>query len=572
MKDLKTYPAGNGDGAILDRIPDIIGELDRDYRYRLMNAAGLEEMGREREEVIGKTVREIFGEAFEKSGIKRRLDRCLEGEAVDYLRPYGLKEDRGRWIRMHYYPRKGADGRVEGIVLHGVDVTALMEAEERQKHLNRQMETIKSINRLIGRAKHPEELIEAGCRILVDDPGCDVICLVLLSPEGKPELIETCGLGEAAPEFEDRLRKAFPPAFIEKAVESDRINLFDHDCELGSFWSGKGLKGVPTAYAFPIRHENRTYGYMLAVPTEPLATGETFDWAGEICGDLAFALHALNLEAERKRTVEALETATLEAREANRAKSRFLSMMSHEIRTPLNGVIGISEYLRQLEWDKDVEEALRVLTHSGEMLLELINDILDYSKIEADRMEIVPGPVNLREQLDGFGKMLEQRSRMKNQHFLMQTDLKNGLHELDWPRLRQVLLNLASNAMKFTPPRGQIRLTVSEEADGSLFLEVADTGVGIPHDRLGELFEPFTQVGASMEARSQGTGLGLAICKSLMDRMNGRIDVLSTPGKGSSFTLCLPARVLEADAEEQSDVVLRPDLHGTGERDMQSMK
>lgn len=555
MKDLGMDSAGNSDRGLLDVVPDIIGELDRAYRYRSMNAAGLEEMGRKREEVVGKTVWEIFGDSVEASGIRKRLDRCLAGEAVDYLRPYGFREGGGRWIRMHYYPRQRTDGTVEGIILHGVDVTALTEAEAKQKRLNHRMEMIASINRLIGRAKHPEELIEAGCRILVEDPGCEIVSIVLLTPEGKPEFIETCGLGEARPAFEERLRETFPPPCIEKASASDGVILFDHEEELCRECPARGLQEIRTAYAAPIRHEKRTYGYLLAVPSEPLENGEPLNWVGEICGDLAFALHALDLEAERKRTVEALEKATREAREANRAKSRFLSTMSHEIRTPLNGVIGISEYLRQLDWDKDVEESLKVLTQSGEMLLELINDILDYSKIEADRMEIVPGPVNLREQLDGFSKMLEQRARMKKQDFRLETRLRDGLHELDWPRLRQVLLNLASNAMKFTPPRGQIRLTVWEEAIEHLHFEVADTGVGIPPERLDELFEPFTQVENSMEGRSQGTGLGLAICKSLVDRMDGRIDVSTTQGKGSAFTVRLPAKPVaaETDAADASD-------------------
>jgi len=235
----------------------------------------------------------------------------------------------------------------------------------------------------------------------------------------------------------------------------------------------------------------------------------------------------------------------LKEQEAERSKSRFLAMMSHEIRTPLNGIIGMAEYLHQQEWDDDTLQCLRVINHSGAVLLELINDILDFSKIEAGRMEIRPCEVTLSDQLGALEEVLRQRASLKGLRTELDLRLSGRKYVLDWQRVQQVILNLFSNALKFTSPPGRIVLRVRERATRRLDFEVEDTGIGIPKDEQKKIFEPFRQVEhdgreAPVE-QGGGTGLGLSICRSLVERMGGEISVNSVPGAGTTVQFNIEA-------------------------------
>ncbi|MGR9012272.1 MAG: response regulator [Gammaproteobacteria bacterium] len=270
----------------------------------------------------------------------------------------------------------------------------------------------------------------------------------------------------------------------------------------------------------------------------------------------------LNEELENKvaaRTAD-LELARRAAEEANRAKSAFLATMSHEIRTPMNGVIGMVEMLHQSSLKSYQVEMVDVIRESAYSLLGIIEDILDFSKIEADKLELEKMPMQVADVVENVGAILDRLAEKKGVEFILFTDPAIPVNVLgDAGRLRQVLINLANNAIKFSggqarPGRVSMRAVLAAHNPEQASLEcsrkvvvefsIADNGIGMDEQTLSGLFTPFTQADVTTTRRFGGTGLGLAISHNLVEFMGGEIAVQSTLGKGSSFTVRLPFELL----------------------------
>jgi signal transduction histidine kinase len=270
-------------------------------------------------------------------------------------------------------------------------------------------------------------------------------------------------------------------------------------------------------------------------------TVEPFD-AREMTLLTAFAAHAA-VAIRNAHLVRALELRSAELEVAGRHKSEFLASMSHELRTPLNAVIGFSEVLLERMFgdiNERQEEYLRDIRASGRHLLELLNDILDLSKVEAGAMVLEVSHVDVADTVEHVANMMRERATRRNIRLVNDVDASIGLLDADELRLRQVLLNLLSNAVKFTLPGGTVRVTAVREPE-TVVLAVTDTGPGIPAADQERIFDSFQQ-GTWTTSRQEGTGLGLTLCKRIVEMHGGTIGVDSEVGVGSTFTVRLPAR------------------------------
>jgi len=246
-------------------------------------------------------------------------------------------------------------------------------------------------------------------------------------------------------------------------------------------------------------------------------------------------------ELEQKNRL--LEEQYYVVQEANRLKSEFLANMSHELRTPLNAIIGFAQLMHDGKVGPvsgEHQEYLGDILNSGRRLLELINDVLNLARIESGKMEFVPDNVELSSLIDQVCMIL--KSATTNKRLRIETELSPEVENLfiDPGKLKQVLYNYLSNAIKFTPEGGVISIRAFAEDDDRFRLEVRDTGIGIARERVGELFLEFKQLEAGLNKRHQGTGLGLALTKKIVEAQGGQVGVLSSVGEGSSFFAILP--------------------------------
>ncbi|GJE29664.1 ATP-binding protein [Methylobacterium organophilum] len=260
---------------------------------------------------------------------------------------------------------------------------------------------------------------------------------------------------------------------------------------------------------------------------------------------------------ERVEAVRSLDEAKSKAESANVAKSRFLATVSHEFRTPLNGILGMADLVLETGLDPEQRTYVEAVRTSGKALLGLVDGILDFSRIEAGRLDLAAEPFDAAALAEGVVELLAPRAQDKGLEIALDlADAAAVLHVGDADRVRQILVNLAGNAIKFTQSGG-VGVSLASGPSG-IVLTIEDTGPGIPEERIPVLFEEFEQGDGSASRSHEGTGLGLAITKRLVERMNGRIEATSRLGRGSTFRVLLPL----APAEEAPAAASDPSLAG----------
>ncbi|MGM0563862.1 MAG: response regulator [Pseudomonadota bacterium] len=331
------------------------------------------------------------------------------------------------------------------------------------------------------------------------------------------------------------------------------------------FEAGQGLRlptlnlGVSridanTVVAAPIQFQGKSLGVLLMAYLEPLDTRLRIQIQSVVDALGGSLNNAMTYKMVQRQALK-LEQANQELLEADRLRSEFVANMSHELRTPLNSVIGFSSVLMKnrnhslVEKDLDFVEKIH---RNGRHLLGLINDILDLSKIEAGRLEIDWRPSSVQEVVKETSELLQSQAEAR--HVDLKVDIVDRLPlvETDSDKLRQVLINLVGNALKFTE-RGGVTLKLSRDG-AEARIDVMDTGIGIPADKLDTVFEPFRQADAGTTRKYGGTGLGLAITKSIVEMLEGRMGLDSREGQGSTFTVWLPLDRAGVDSAEAGEV------------------
>ena len=525
------------------RGPELRIELANELALTLGNRRG----------VVGMTVREAFPE-LEEQGFFELLDAVMATGRPFHGRdlPVRFTYDgvvRNAFFDVTCHPLLDADGEVEGIITLHFDVTERV-------HARRRMELLAEAGTALAVSSDPAGVLGALVRIAVARlaPACAVF---LAAAHGAAGQAEAAIRSRSEVHFHDvPLPEALAPDHpVSRALATGRAERLD--AEDGSvaalFGEGEWAGGA----VLPMRLDGRTIGAVV------LASGAGDEWGAEELMMAEELVRRAALAVERARLYE-------RALAANLAKSQFLATMSHEIRTPINAVMGYAELLEigvggpLSPQQGGYVERIRYSSHH---LLGLINDILDLAKVEAGELRFARGPVSADEVMSSVVAMVIPQAEAKGVRLAAEACASGAELLGDGDRVRQVLLNLVSNAVKFTHAGGRVTVRCGASAEpppGALlpgtgpwgFVEVADTGIGVPEDELSRIFDPFTQVDGTHTRAQGGTGLGLAISRTFARRMGGEVTAWSRPGEGSVFTLWLPA-VQEA-VERAPAPVARP--------------
>ncbi|BAY98143.1 integral membrane sensor hybrid histidine kinase [Tolypothrix tenuis PCC 7101] len=458
--------------------------LNREMRYLTVNRKWLESY-HITDDIIGRCHYDVFPDIPE--AWKQIHQQCLAGAIAQrdedqYLRADGSIE----WVRWLIRPWHEASGEIGGLIIFSENITQRKQAEADLRARNTLLHSILEST--------PDLIVVKDCQ------GRHVALNSNLAKLfGKP-INEIIGKDDTA---------VLPPDAAKEIMAKDRQIL---------------ATGITETYEEEMSADNFQGIYLTT-------KAPWLDAKGTIQGIIAITRNI----TERKQSEIALAKAKEAAEAASYAKSEFLANMSHELRTPLNGILGYAQILqRSQHLDEKERSRIDVIYQCGSHLLTLINDILDLSKIEAQKLELTPTDFHLPAFLQGVAEMCRIRAELKNLNFQYQlaAELPIGIHA-DEKRLRQVLINLLSNAIKFTDT-GSVTLTVSYASAGKIRFQVRDSGIGIPQEKLQVIFQPFEQVG-NHRRQTEGTGLGLAISQKIVELMGSTIEVESQINVGSIF-------------------------------------
>lgn len=478
--------------AIVEAMPVALVLTDREMRVIGASPRWIRTLDLGQQIVYGRTIQELAPYMYERW--QEAYDRVLCGEVITADRLQVVEPGGAiRWYRAELAPWLTADGGVGGLIIASHDITDMIEALEATERSEQRLMLAMEIADI-----HVFEMDYAR-RELIKTGAEDTFFT-------EPKTYE---------ELHRDIFSTIDPRDRERVEEAWRQHLTD---------------GEPYSPEYRlVRSDER----------EVWAMGSTRLIADERGRPLR-VIGALQNISERKAAERALVQAKEDAEAANRAKSTFLATMSHEIRTPLNGVLGMAQAMSAENGLSDIQrERLEVIRQSGETLLAILNDVLDLSKIEAGKLELEEADFDVAALARGAHAAFTAIANKKGLSFALAIEpAALGVYRGDSTRVRQILYNLVSNALKFTE-QGEVRVIVDRDASG-LRLSVSDTGIGIAPHRLAALFQKFEQADASTTRRYGGTGLGLAICRELAGLMGGAIDARSEVGEGTTFFVTLP--------------------------------
>lgn len=470
-------------------------------------------------------------------------------------------------LKIHWSVVPGYEDTLAQVIVSTVDITESKQAAERIQRQLQRLRGLRAIDIAISSSFDIHVSLDVLLNEAITQLEVDAATVLLIDPATRT-LNYAAGKGFTDPAIQET-RLHLSQGVAGRAV-MERREIFIEDLEQvrDSFIRGELLKKEKFASYFvtPLIAKGEVKGVLEIFHRSPLQTDpEWHDFLWALTGQAAIALenaqlfenlHRSNLELERRvveRTAE-LNRTNAELERANRAKDEFLATMSHELRTPLNSILGLSESLleeRRGPLNEQQQNSLRIIESSGHHLLELINDILDLSKIEAGKFELYLQPVSVDEFCRSCMTFVKAQAVKKSITLTYTNDAHIASILADPRRLKQILVNLLTNAVKFTPDDGQVFLEVMGSCEqGLIQFSVKDTGIGIAPEDLRRLFQPFVQLDSNLNRQYQGTGLGLALVQKLTDLHGGSVEVESEVGTGSRFTINLPCKTEDSSAQE----------------------
>ena len=572
----------------LESIGDGFFACDADWRFVYVNAPAERILDIRREEVLGKSHWEVFPLTL-GTNLEREYRRAAAGEVRNFENFY---EPWGRWFHNRCFPREGG-----GMSVYFEDITERKHREQQITKLARLYAVLSRINEVIVRTDDETSLFSQVCQIVAEEGGFP---LVWIGEAKEQQVVPIAWSGPAAgylKEMRVEVQGELGSGPTGTCIREDHVVIND---DFGtnpatSPWRGPALRcGFRASAAFPLHRHDRVIGALTLYSHDPSAFDEE-----QVClldslsSDISYALNALDHERQRSEAEQALARSRdelelrvqerteelFEAKEelevsneelmneneehlkleeelrvardaaeaAAQAKADFMANMSHEVRTPMNAVIGMTSILLDEPLTPEQKDYVDTIRSSGNALLVLINDILDFSRLDREKAELEEQLFDLRpvveEALDQLAPQASEKGL--NLAYIMARDVPETIYS-DPARLRQVLLNLLNNAVKFTE-KGEILLSVGQSPAGvrhEIRFSVQDTGIGIPREKQEAIFKPFVQADLSLSREYDGVGLGLAITRKLVELMGGKIGVKSEPGKGSCFSFTIMAKVL----------------------------
>ncbi|MGB8356796.1 MAG: ATP-binding protein [Chthoniobacteraceae bacterium] len=568
---------------ILDNTRDVIFQTDLKGNYIYGNAAAERMTGYPLPELLRMNMMQLLAPEHHALVSGRLRQRLADGvEKKTYECEILHKEGRRIWAEVTTRDVLNQEHQIVAIQGVARDITERKHTERRIRLLNRVYAVLSGINELIVRERDIQKMFEGACRIAVEKGSVRLAWIGLLKAPDQP--IQLAAHAGATPDTLAALQQVFTNpalgcAFTKRALETGRYSVCNDVLRSpeSAPWRALALeRGYLSLVSLPLNVNGLRAGvFNLYAGEEGFFDADELRLLDELATDISFAMEVSQQEVERRRAEEELgqhrhhleelvyeRTTDLEktrddlaaakeaAESANRAKSMFLASMSHEIRTPMNAILGFAQLLdRDSSLSQQHRKYLDTIRRSGEHLLDLINDILEMSKIEAGQITLRPGTFNLHRLLTDVESLFHFRTDAKNIQFSV--EMAPGAPPLvtsDEGKLRQVIINLVGNAVKFTE-RGRIVVIATGEQQGKrLRIEVRDTGPGISGEEQKRLFKSFEQTSAGH--RAGGTGLGLAISREFIRLMGGDIHVQSEVGVGSTFWFEIPVGIALPVMEE----------------------
>jgi len=542
--------------ALVTSLDDIVFEFDEQGTYLNVWTADESLLARPKAQLLGKRIDEVLGAENGRpfSDALRRVLATGQSEIIEY--PLKVPEGQ-RWFLAKISPILDHGGSPQSASMLIRDITGRKQAEEKIRHQLERLNSLRTIDTAISSSFDIHVTLDIVLQQVLSQLGVDAAAILLVNPhEQTIEYAASRGFrSKALHHTQLKLNEGYAGRPVH---ERQTIHITDLVATGGKLAEAMQLANEDFVdyYGTPLVVKEEIKGVLEIYHRTALhPKAEWLDFLETLAGQSAIAidnaqlfesLQRSNTELEHrvsKRTEELMKL-NIELEHANRAKDEFLATMSHELRTPLNSILGLSETLLEQRRDplsEHQQRSLQTIQSSGSHLLELINDILDLSKIEAGKVDYYPQIIIVGDLCRGSLAFVNEQANRKSITITYQEETAVSKVYADLRRIKQILVNLLTNAIKFTPAHGQVILQVRADTEQDrIQFSVIDTGIGIALKDLKRLFVPFSQVDSSLTREYEGTGLGLALVQKLTDLHGGSVDVESEVGKGSRFTINLP--------------------------------